>query len=136
MRLIDSLAWVEFLRPKGDSRIKHQVARLLEADQAAYTCPIHFELLSGVRRNEENDLRQAFTMSHHFPFTPGDWLSAAAFERLWRSKGVIIPRNDLFVVTVPSDVKWRSCAAIRILTWPEKRSAKDLKSNNSDAASV
>ena len=52
MKLVDSSAWVEFLRRKGDSKIKHIVARLLEVDQAAYTCPIQFELLSGVRPGE------------------------------------------------------------------------------------
>lgn len=100
MRLIDSSAWVEFLRPKGDPKIKHQVARLLEADHAAYTCPIHFELLSGVKPNEEDDLQQAFAMSHHFPFETDDWRAAAILERQFRAKGLSIPRNDLFVVTV------------------------------------
>ena len=100
MRLIDSSVWVEFLRAKGDSKVKHQVARLLESDQAAYTCPIHFELLSGVKPNEEDDLQEAFSMSHHFPFEVEDWRAAAILERQFRAKGLIIPRNDLFVVTV------------------------------------
>ncbi len=100
MRLIDSSAWVQFLRAKGDSRIKHRVARLLETDCAAYTCPIHFELLSGVKPNEEDDLQQALAMSHHFLFETDDWPAAAILERQFRAKGLFIPRNDLFVVTV------------------------------------
>jgi predicted nucleic acid-binding protein len=100
MKLIDSSAWVEFLRRKGDPKVKDTVARLLQTDQAAYTCPIRFELLSGARPGEESDLEQAFTLGHHFPFEEDDWLEAARLERQWRAKGLNIPRNDLFVATV------------------------------------
>jgi predicted nucleic acid-binding protein len=100
MKLVDSSAWVEFLRRKGDAGIKHIVARLLQADQAAYTCPIRFELLSGARPGEENDLEQAFALSHHFPFQPDDWREAARLERQLRAGGLSVPRNDLFVATV------------------------------------
>jgi predicted nucleic acid-binding protein len=91
---------VEFLRRKGDTKIKLAVARLLQADQVAYTCPIRFELLSGVRAGEENDLEQAFALSHHFPFEQNDWWEAATLERQLRAKGLTMPRNDLFVATV------------------------------------
>ena len=100
MRLIDSSAWVEFLRRKGDSAVKQTVARLLQADRAAFTCPIRFELLGGVKPDEEDDLEQAFTLSHHFPFEQEDWREAATLERQLRAKGLTIPRNDLFVATV------------------------------------
>ena len=100
MKLVDSSAWVEFLRRKGDSKVKDIVARLLEADQTAYTCPIRFELLSGVRAEEEGDLEQAFALSNHIPFEADDWREAAKLERELRAKGLAIPRNDLFVVTV------------------------------------
>jgi predicted nucleic acid-binding protein len=100
MKLVDSSAWVEFLRRKGDPKVKQIVARLLEAEQAAYTCPIRFELWSGVRVGEESDLEQAFGLSHHFPFEQDDWREAARLERQFRSKGVLVPRNDLFVATV------------------------------------
>jgi predicted nucleic acid-binding protein len=100
MKLVDSSAWVEFLRRKGDPKAKHIVARLLEADQAAYTCPILFELLSGVRSGEEKDLEQAFALSHHLPFGQDDWREAARLERQLRARGLNVPRNDLFVATV------------------------------------
>lgn len=100
MRLIDSSAWVEFLRRSGDPRVKNAVARLFQADQAAYTCPIRFELLSGVKQDEEEDLEHAFALSHHAPFDQDDWRAAALLERQLREKGITIPRNDLFVATV------------------------------------
>ncbi len=100
MRLVDSSVWIQFLRAKGDSKIKHRVARLIESDQAAYTCPIHFELLSGVKASEEQDLQQAISLCHHIPFVAEDWRAAASLENQLRGKGLVVPRHDLFVVTV------------------------------------
>ncbi len=100
MKLVDTSAWVEFLRRKGDPVVKQAVARLLQADLAAYTCPVRFELLSGVKPEEETDLEQAFAFSQHFPFERQDWDEAARLERRFRANGLTIPRNDLFVATV------------------------------------
>jgi predicted nucleic acid-binding protein len=100
MKLVDTSAWVEFLRRRGDPSVKQAVARLLHADLAAYTCPVRFELLSGVKPNEEADLEQAFAFSHHILFEREDWAEAARLERRFRASGLTIPRNDLFVATV------------------------------------
>ena len=100
MKLIDTSAWVEFLRRKGDPSVKQTVARLVQADLAAYTCPIRFELLSGVKPGEEDDLEEAFLFSHHIPFEQEDWRESALLERQLRAKGLTMPRNDLFVAIV------------------------------------
>jgi len=100
MKLIDTSAWVEFLRRKGDPVVKQHVGRLISANLAAYTCPVRFELLSGVRPEEEADLQTAFGFSQHIPFEIDDWRGAALLERQLRSKGISIPRDDLFVATV------------------------------------
>jgi predicted nucleic acid-binding protein len=100
MKLIDTSVWVEFLRRKGDVKVKHTVARLLQADQVAYTCPIRFELLSGAKSSEENDLEQALSLAQNYQFEPDDWRQAALLERRLRAKGLTIPRNDLFVAVV------------------------------------
>ena len=100
MKLVDSSAWVEFLRRRGDPAVKQIVARLLQADQAAYSCPIRFELLSGVKEDEEDDLERALALSHHLPFGHDDWREAALMERRLRARGVTVPRNDLFVAIV------------------------------------
>jgi hypothetical protein len=100
MKLVDTSAWVEFLRRTGDPQSKRAVARLLADGLTAYTCPVRFELLSGARPHEEGDLKQALDFSHHILFERDDWVEAAELERLLRNKGVKIPRNDLFVATV------------------------------------
>jgi predicted nucleic acid-binding protein len=100
MKLVDTSAWVEFLRCKGDVKVKHAVARLLHADQVAYTCPIRFELLSGAKTDEENDLEQALALAQNYEFGADDWRQAALLERRLRAKGLTIPRNDIFVAVV------------------------------------
>lgn len=100
MKLVDTSLWVEFLRRKGDPRVKQELARLIEADLAAYTCPVRFELLSGVKPGEEADLNQALAFSRHVPFEREDWREAALLERQFRARGLTLPRNDLFVATV------------------------------------
>jgi predicted nucleic acid-binding protein len=100
MKLVDTSAWVEFLRRKGNRRAKEEVRSLLEADSAAHTCPIRFELLCGARPDEETDLKEALDLSHRILFEAEDWHDAALLERKFRSKGLIVPRNDLFVATV------------------------------------
>jgi predicted nucleic acid-binding protein len=100
MRLVDTSAWVEFLRVRGNPPTKRTVAILLQDNLTAYTCPIHFELLSGVRPQEEASLREALDLSHHIVFGTDDWRYAAFLERTLRAAGLTIPRNDLFVATV------------------------------------
>jgi predicted nucleic acid-binding protein len=100
MKLVDTSAWVEFLRRRGDPRAKAAVAALLKDDLTAYTCPIRFELLSGVRPEEEADLQRALGFSHHIHFEADDWRQAALLERSLRSAGLKIPRNDLFVAAI------------------------------------
>ena len=100
MKLVDTSVWIEFLRRKGDLGVKHVLARLLQADRVACTCPIRFELLSGVKPNEEADLQQALALAQHFDIEPDDWTAAAQLERQLRGKGLTIPRNDLFVAVV------------------------------------
>jgi len=100
MKLVDTSLWIEFLRKRGDPQAKQAVARLLEADLAAFTCPVRFELLSGVRPEEEEDLEEALAFCRHFPFESEDWRTAARLERQLRAQGPTLPRNDLFVATV------------------------------------
>jgi predicted nucleic acid-binding protein len=52
MKMIDSSIWIEFLRKNGDPSVKGHVAQLISAEQAAYTCPIRFELVSGALPHE------------------------------------------------------------------------------------
>lgn len=60
--------------------MKQEVARLIETDLAAYTCPMRFELLSGAKAGEEADLEEAFRFSRHVRFETEDWREAADLD--------------------------------------------------------
>ena len=106
MKLVDSSAWVEFFRRRGDPLVKQTVASLLQASQAAFTCPILFELLSGARSEEETHLEEVFSFCEHAVFTAADWRAAALLERRLRGGGLNLPRNDLYVATVAIRAGW------------------------------
>lgn len=100
MTLIDTSAWIEFFRASGDPVAKQRVAELLGADQAVYTCPIYFELLAGAREKEKAPIREALSFCKRELFTERHWELAAEHERLLVGRGVMVPRDDLFVGTV------------------------------------
>ena len=79
---------------------EHRVAGLLEAGLTAYACPVRFELMSGMKAGEEADLERVFGFSRHIPFAPEDWRTAAILERGVRTKGLTVPRSDLFEIAV------------------------------------
>ena len=97
MTLIDTSAWIEFLRKNGRADIKHRVAALIDRGEAATCGPIEFELLSGARAGEMADLHAAFRFSVRLDFPATCWQRAAQIERDLRAKGVTIPRDDVFV---------------------------------------
>lgn len=97
MALIDTSAWVEFLRRTGDPHVKARVASFLDANRAATCGPVEFELLAGARPSELADTKQALSLCRGLDFSPACWRRAAHLERALRSKGVTIPRDDIFV---------------------------------------
>lgn len=101
MTLIDTSAWIQFFRQKGDPRAKERVAALLGSDSAAYTCPVLLELLAGARQASEIELvRDTLGLCAWQPFETGYWERAAHLERTLRQRGVVIPRDDILVATV------------------------------------
>jgi len=100
MILIDTSAWIELLRKHGDAEVKACVARYLSIEEAAFTCPIRFELLSGAKDAERASVEEALSFGHHVPFTEAHWAKAAEVERSLRARGVTVPRDDVFVAAV------------------------------------
>ncbi len=100
MILIDTSVWVEFFRKSGDRRAKEEVARLLDLDQAVYTCPVYFELRAGARNGEIDVIDEAFSFCHREVFAGEHWEKAADLERVLRHRGITVPRDDLFVAAL------------------------------------
>jgi predicted nucleic acid-binding protein len=84
--LIDTSAWVEFLRGT-DSPVCDAVDRLLDNDLA--TCDaISMELLAGARDEKQlTELRGLLARTTVLPTTPADYELAAGMYRSCRSRG-------------------------------------------------
>ena len=97
MILIDTSAWINFLRKSGERNLKLKVAEILDFEFAAWTCPIKFELLSGARENEKNDILEMLSFSNRVIFSDPHWEMAAEIEKTLRKNGITVPRDDIFV---------------------------------------
>lgn len=86
MILIDTSAWVEFLRDTN-SAICERVDVLLHDDIA--TCdPIRMEVLAGARDEQHlRDLRRLLARATTIPTGPTDYEEAAALHRTCRRRG-------------------------------------------------
>lgn len=86
MILIDTSAWVEFLRDTG-SAVCHRVDVLLESEVA--TCdPVKMEVLAGARDERHlRNLQRLLARAVVLPLGPADYDDAAALYRLCRRQG-------------------------------------------------
>lgn len=114
MILLDTSAWVEFLRDTG-SPICTKVDGLLDSQTA--TCdPIRMEVLAGARDESHlSDLRRLLARTSVVDVVPGDYEDAAALYRTCRRRGetvrklidcligAIAIRADLPVLQADSD---------------------------------
>jgi predicted nucleic acid-binding protein len=103
--LIDTSAWIEFFRAAGSPAIKSQVADALAQDEAAYTCPVRFELFIGARRSELDALREGLSYARRIPASPGHWDAAAEHGAKLRAKGATVPASDLLIATIAAAEK-------------------------------
>jgi predicted nucleic acid-binding protein len=98
--LIDTSAWIEFFRPKGDPQIKALVRDLMAIKQAAYTCPVAFELLTGARKDELKHLHTGLGLATRIVLRPEHWDLAGSSNAALRARGINLPASDLLIAIV------------------------------------
>ncbi|MCB0971048.1 MAG: PIN domain nuclease [Acidimicrobiales bacterium] len=92
MTLIDSSAWIEYLRGDrgGDPATRAHLRGLLAGD-GALTEPVVMEVLAGARSARHSEqLRSLLGTVELLPLTSDDWASAALLYRMCRVNGVTI----------------------------------------------
>ncbi len=91
MILIDTSAWVEFLRDTGSAVCDHVDALL---DNEIATChPVRMEVLAGARDEQHlNDLRGLLARGSLLPTEPTDYEEAAVLYRACRRRGETVRR--------------------------------------------
>jgi len=86
MIVVDSSAWIEFLRDTG-SPVCNAVDRLLDSDLAVCDA-ISMEILAGARDDHHlSQLRGLINRATILPTTPADFDEAAALYRICRRRG-------------------------------------------------
>ena len=104
--LIDTSGWIEFLRAKGDLILKSQETQLITQGNAAYTCPVSYELIPGAKPHELKDLRTALGMAMRVEATAANWDAASQGDAasqvaaVLRRKGMNFPVPDLLIAAV------------------------------------
>jgi predicted nucleic acid-binding protein len=97
MVLVDTSAWIHFLRPKGDDAVRAKVAAALVAGSACWCGMVRLELWNGAGERERRVLRAFERDLPDLAFTPEVWSAAYALARRCRDVGHTVPATDLLV---------------------------------------
>jgi predicted nucleic acid-binding protein len=114
--LVDSSAWVEFLRGTGSSTHRRLRSALQDGEQLAWTDVVALEVLAGARDEADRDRLRRLLYGQHFLGVdgPADYESAAELYRLCR-RGGETPRRLadclIAVVAIRNDVELLCCDA-------------------------
>jgi predicted nucleic acid-binding protein len=100
MVLVDSSAWIEALRRKGDLRVKLAIEGLLDAYEAQWCTPIRLEVLGGARKEERTRLGHWFSVIPYRPVHEEDWERAIALAWRLRDSGLTVPWLDVLIAAV------------------------------------
>ena len=97
MKLVDTSAWVEYLR-FAKSDVADKVESLLLADDAAWCDMVMLELWNGARGQEEKrKLRELSEISAHLTTPAEVWELAHRLAVLCRDNGQTVPAADILV---------------------------------------
>jgi len=104
MFLIDSSAWIEYLRPNGSKKVKDKVRDILEKDDAATCGIVVVEILRGAK-----DDRLFETLKETLLSLPQIQMNNEVIEKAaqWGytldRKGKTVSTTDLFIAAAASD---------------------------------
>ncbi len=104
--LIDTSAWVEALRTKGDEHTRMEVAALLESGNARLTEPVMLELWNGARGKAETGmLREIQGRVPLLRCNEAVFVLAYDFARRCRTRGLTVPSVDVLIFAVSRHYK-------------------------------
>jgi predicted nucleic acid-binding protein len=100
MVLVDSSAWIEGFRRKGDLRVKLALEGLLEAYEAQWCAPVRLEVLGGARKEERTALGRHFSVIPYRPCLNDDCDRTIALAWKLRSHGLTVPWLDVLIAAI------------------------------------
>ena len=101
MVLIDTSAWIEALRKKGDTKIRAEVDFVLRNGQARLTEPVLVELFHGANGNSETAFLKNLKESIPILSCQSDCYELAIhIAQLSRKKGITVSSMDILIFSV------------------------------------
>jgi predicted nucleic acid-binding protein len=98
MYLIDSSAWIEYLRPDGSRKAKELVSEILRKDEAVTCGIVVVEVLRGAKNDKDYDaLKDAMLSLPQIPIDSRVVERAAKWGFAIGRKGRTVPTTDLFI---------------------------------------
>jgi len=99
--LVDSSAFIEFSRERGDARIADQVQDAIAQERAAVCSCIAAEVLSGCKSKAEwVQILGILRYCEWLDTTEESWLRAAALGFNLRRQGLTVPLTDRLVLAI------------------------------------
>jgi predicted nucleic acid-binding protein len=104
MFLIDSSAWIEYLRPNGSLKVKQRVREAIEKDQAVTCGIVVVEILRGAKDDRLfNTLKETFMSLPQIPMNDEVIEKAAQWGYTLDRKGKTVSTTDLFIAAAASE---------------------------------
>lgn len=98
MILVDTSAWTQQLRTKGDPEVRRRVESLLLLGEAAWCAPVRLELWAGVGKDPERRVLNRFAaVLPDLPVTPEVWSEAEKMADRARGNGLTAPAMDFVI---------------------------------------
>jgi predicted nucleic acid-binding protein len=99
--LVDTSAWIEALRPSGNSQVRDRVATVVAAGGAVTTQLVVMEILIGARTEEQyQELQEDFSALRRVAIDSSTWVQATRMGFDLRRAGLSIPATDLLIAAV------------------------------------
>jgi predicted nucleic acid-binding protein len=96
--LIDTSAWIEALRVRGDEKIRAEVYALIRDGRAAWCHIVRLELWAGAQAKEFPRLEELRRSIRDLETSESVWNGAYELARRTRAKGFTVPASDLLIV--------------------------------------
>jgi len=98
MFLIDSSAWIEYLRPKGSKKIKERVKEILQKEEAVSCGVVVVEILRGARNEKDfRSLHESLTSLPQIPIDGAVIERASQWGFLLDRRGKSVSTTDLLI---------------------------------------
>jgi len=100
MYLIDSSAWIEYLRPHGSQKVKDRVREILRREEAYCCGVVAVEVLRGAKTEKDwNTLREALSSLPQLPLDDAVIERASKWGFLLDRKGKTASTTDLLIAS-------------------------------------